>query len=133
MFRRIVCGILSRNTAFWLLMILQTVFIILAMKSLGSRLFAVPAALDIVAAVCVTAGSAPPGYKLAWILLIGLLPGSGGLIYIYFRLTQQRYPREVNCAGIPEQDEGTMAALREEYPEHAGMSAYIAGAGGYPV
>jgi cardiolipin synthase len=133
MFRRIVCGILSRNTAFWLLILLQTTFIMLAMKSLGSRLFSVPAVLDVAAAVCVTAGSAPPGYKLAWILLIALMPGSGGIIYIYFRLTQKSFPREVNCAGIPEQDEGTMASLRKEYPEYAGMSVYIAGVGGYPV
>ena len=133
--------LLGRSFIFALMLLMQAIFLIIAVISIGNNFFAVYsllAILDICLSIFIINSSEPSAYKQTWLLAINIFPLIGGLGYVFMRLsgnfprTAERTYRQ-NSAELLLQDSIIAAEFLEAYPQYFGLAKYVAEYGGYPV
>lgn len=139
--KKLISRLLSRNAAVVMLLLMQIAFLVLAIISLGRSFYAVYAALlflDAVVIVYIMNGEVPSAYKLSWLIIISVFPVPGGVLYLFFKLSQ-RFPKSAESAYQKRarqylvQDSETLDKLENVLPEMAGLARYVANYGLYPV
>lgn len=141
MTRKILRRIFSRSAITVLLLLFQIMLLLLAVAAIGERfyfIYIMLISLDVVLVVYLMNKKEPSSYKLAWIILISVVPLFGGLTYLFFKYTQKlprrlelRY-REQTSKQLTQSPE-IMKELSEEAPDQANLALYISGCGDYPV
>ena len=139
--KKLISRLLSRNAAVVILLIMQIAFIALAIISLGQSFYVVYAALlflDAVVIIYIMNGEIPSAYKLSWMIMISIFPIPGGVIYLFFKLSQ-RLPKTADDAHQKRvrqclvQKPEVLDKLEKALPEMSGLARYVADYGLYPV
>ena len=138
---KILRRIFSRAAITVLLLLFQIMLLMLAVTAIGERFYFVYVSLivlDVVLVVYLMNKQEPASYKLAWIILISVVPLFGGLTYLFFKNTQ-KLPRRLEkryreqTAKHLTQTEEVMKALTEDAPDQANLARYVLSCGEFPV
>lgn len=139
--KKIIKVILSRNSAFVMLLLLQLAFLGMLIYSLGERFYLVYFILiliDVVLAVAIINKKEPSAYKLAWIVMISAFPILGGVFYLFMKFSQRymrnadmEYQRQIKSILI--QDVNTAREFAESCPDSANLARYVSEYGLYPL
>ena len=138
---KILRRIFSRAAITVLLLLFQIMLLLLAVAAIGERFYFVYISLivlDVVLVIYLMNKQEPSSYKLAWIILISVVPLFGGLTYLFYKNTQKlprrlekRY-REQTAKHLTQSPE-VMDALAEEAPDQLNLARYVLSCGEYPV
>lgn len=139
--KKIIRIILSRNTAFVMLLVLQIAFLAMLIYGLGERFYLVYIILiliDIVLAVAIINKREPAAYKLAWIVMISAFPILGGVFYLFMKFSQSFFRNadkayQEKVKKILVQDEDTAREFERCCPDSANLARYVSEYGLYPV
>lgn len=138
---KILRRIFSRSAITVLLLLFQILLLLLAVAAIGERfyfIYILLIVLDVVLVIYLMNKQEPASYKLAWIILISVVPLFGGLTYLFFKNTQklprklERRYREQTAKHLT-QSADIIKELSEEAPDQANLALYISGCGEYPV
>lgn len=133
----------SRLSVTFFLILLQLVWIVLIFMRLAGYSQIITSALKVLSLLMtlyIISHAEVPAYRMGWVLLIMALPIFGGLLYLL--LGEKRPARKLRLRlekGMAKhgeilcQDPEVAEALKEHSPRAAGLSAYIANYGRYPV
>ncbi|MCR5601520.1 MAG: cardiolipin synthase [Ruminococcus sp.] len=139
--KKLLGNALSSNAAFVILLLLQILFLTMAVFSLGERFVFVYFALivlDIVLIVYITNKNEPISYRVAWIIIISIFPILGGVSYLFLKMTQQ-FPKSLDIRNQERtkelllQDSSVMAELGRKCPDSLNLARYVNDYGLYPV
>lgn len=139
--KKTAARLLGRSMIFGVLLLMQILFLIAAVISIGKNIFTVYtfiAAADICFSLIIINSSEPSAYKLTWLFAVNIFPFVGGIGYIFMRISR-RIPRTAernyrrNSVEPLLQDNTVAAEFLEEYPQYFGLAKYVAEYGGYPV
>lgn len=123
MFRRIMRVVLSKTFAFAILALLQIAFLVVLLylfAGLGIVAYGIISVITVVVLIAFfEQDDVNPAYKLAWVMLILLLPLGGVLFYLLWghrrvpRRQQRHFEQiEQNAKGVMRQHKGVFAALK---------------------
>ena len=97
-------------------------------------------ALSMVILLLIIAGDENPAYKISWMLVVGVLPLFGGLLYLLvgnkryaFRIRHPLDQMRQRTAPLLRQEETVAAQLQAADPRVAGTARYLAERGGFPL
>ncbi|HRU97811.1 MAG TPA: cardiolipin synthase [Ruminococcus sp.] len=131
----------GRNAMSVILLVFQIVFLLIAVYSIGERFYLVYLMLIILDAVLVVYlmnKSEPDSYKMAWIVLISILPLFGGVAYLYVKQTQ-KFPKAKDAEyqkiikNHLVQDNDVINEIKTASPDYSNLSGYVYNSGLYPV
>lgn len=139
--KKMLSNVLSSNAAFVILLLLQILFLTMAVFRLGERFVFVYIALivlDIVLIVYITNKNEPISYRVAWIIIISIFPILGGVSYLFLKMTQQ-FPKSLDLRNqlrtkeLLPQDSEVMDELGTRCPDSLNLARYVSEYGLYPV
>ncbi|MBD1371667.1 cardiolipin synthase [Hazenella sp. IB182357] len=140
---KVIQFLLSRVVIVSLLIIIQLMFLLVLIFGVSkyiSVLYTILEVLSIMLVIVVVISNDNPSYKLAWTIVILILPIVGGLFYLlrgnnYIPKKQRRSLENFlsEHEDILSQSSEVETAFSNEHPKDASISKFISAAGNYPI